>query len=103
MANPFRKVFEQCKVGFPLWQKCLMTGAIMIYVASPVDAVPDILPPITYADDLYMVYVLVRVWKSPTLPRLVGGGAASVSRIGRLLRHHANEFTQGFKEGQNHK
>ncbi len=99
MAHPFSKVFEQCKVGFPLWQKWLMTGAVVIYGVSPVDALPDVLPPITWLDDLFMVYVLVRVWRSPTLPRLVGDGAASVSRIGRVLRHHANEFAQGFKEG----
>ncbi len=100
MSNPFSKVFEQCKVGFPLWQKWLMTGAVAIYVASPVDALPDVIPPITWADDLFMVYVLVRVWRSPTLPRLVGDCAASVSRIGRVLREHANEFAQGFKEGR---
>jgi uncharacterized membrane protein YkvA (DUF1232 family) len=99
MSNPFRKVLDQCAIGFPLWQKWLMTGAVAIYVVSPVDALPDVIPPITWLDDLFMVYVLVRVWRSPTLPRLVSNGAAGLSRVGRGLRHHANDFVQGFKEG----
>lgn len=103
MPNPFSKVFEQCKVGFPLWQKWLMTGAVAIYWASPVDVLPDVFPPCTYADDAFMVYVLVRVWRSPTLPRLVGDGAVKVASIGSLLRHQAQEFVKGFKEGQGHR
>lgn len=80
MNNPYSKVLEQCKVGFPLRQKYLIVGCAIFYGIFPIDILPDVLPPITYLDDLFMLYLAFRVWKSPTLPKLNGGGKAVLER-----------------------
>ncbi len=67
MFKGIRDVLDRCKIGFPLWQKCLMTVGVVFYGVFPIDVLPDVFPPFTYADDAFMVWVLVRVWRSPTL------------------------------------
>lgn len=72
MKVPLRSVLDRCKVGFPLWQKVLFTGGALFYTVLPLDVLPDVLPPFTYADDIFVLYVMVRVWRSPTLRAAVG-------------------------------
>ncbi|TWT44921.1 hypothetical protein RAS1_13410 [Phycisphaerae bacterium RAS1] len=67
MKLPLGGVLERCKTGFPLWQKMLMTCGVVLYAVSPLDILPDVFVPVGFADDVYLLYVLVRVWRSPTL------------------------------------
>lgn len=67
MQNPFRAVLDRCQIGFFSWQKWLVTLASAVYVLSPLDAIPDVLGPLGSGDDLLVLYVLYRVWASPTL------------------------------------
>lgn len=81
MVKGLRKVLDRCTTGFPLYQKWLMTGAAVFYLVMPIDFVPELLfGPFGLIDDGLVIYVLVRVWKSPTLPPGGGNGSIATSR-----------------------
>ncbi len=69
MKHLIRALLGRCSVGFPLWQKVALTGAAIVYVVSPVDLLPDVIPILCWGDDAYVIYLLVQVWRSPTLSK----------------------------------
>lgn len=75
MKNLIRALLGRCSVGFPLWQKVAITGAAFVYVVSPVDLLPDVIPILCWSDDAYVIYLLVQVWRSPTLSKAEDNGA----------------------------
>jgi hypothetical protein len=90
MKNPAQALLSRCNVGFYLWQKLALTGLTVLYVLSPVDPVPDPIIILGQLDDVYVIYLLIRVWRSPTLPAPDGGAAeldASSYRQAVPVRH----------------
>ena len=69
MSNPVTAILNRCDTGFFLWQKLLITGLSLVYIASPIDLVPDVFLILGWGDDAFVLYFLVRVWASPTLPQ----------------------------------
>ncbi len=67
MANPLSRILDRCATGFPVMQKVGLTVLGMLYVLSPIDLLPDVIPVLGWGDDAYVLYVLARVWGSPTL------------------------------------
>ncbi|QYU69184.1 DUF1232 domain-containing protein [Leptolyngbya sp. 15MV] len=76
MANPVSALLKQCSVGFLPWQKAVITAGGLLYVLSPIDLLPDVLPVLGWGDDVFLIYVLFRVWCSPTLPNSGSGGSS---------------------------
>lgn len=74
MANPVSALLKQCSVGFFPWQKALITAGGLLYICSPFDLAPDFIPLLGWGDDGFMIYLLIRVWSSPTLPTSGGSG-----------------------------
>ncbi|HEU0183699.1 MAG TPA: YkvA family protein [Blastocatellia bacterium] len=77
----------------PLAEKALLAGTI-IYVVSPLDFIPDLLPFIGQVDDLYLVALVVLRLLSRTNEQVLrehwdGGGdlAALVGRVERAARY----------------
>ena len=77
----------------PLAEKALLAGTI-IYVVSPLDFIPDLIPFIGQVDDLYLVALVVLRLLSRTDDEVLrehwdGGGdlAALVGRIERAARY----------------
>jgi uncharacterized membrane protein YkvA (DUF1232 family) len=77
----------------PLAEKALLAGAI-IYVISPLDFIPDVIPFIGQVDDLYLVALVVLRLMSRTNSEVLrehwdGGGdlAALVGRIEKAARY----------------
>jgi uncharacterized membrane protein YkvA (DUF1232 family) len=77
----------------PLAEKALLAGTI-IYVVSPLDFIPDLIPFIGQVDDLYLVALVVLRLLSRTDDKVLrehwdGGGdlAALVGRIERAARY----------------
>lgn len=90
MKNPVQALIARCDVGFYLWQKVGLTILGLAYLGSPLDLLPDLIPVLGWGDDVYVVYLLVRVWMSPTLPTPDGRGtelAAAPYRQTVPLRH----------------
>jgi uncharacterized membrane protein YkvA (DUF1232 family) len=58
----------------PGWLK-LGTAMIVLYVISPIDIIPDVLPVIGVVDDLVVVPLAIR-WLLKRLPANVAGAAA---------------------------
>ena len=76
MKSPIQFLLSRCETGFFPWQKVALTALGAAYVLSPLDMLPDILFPIGFGDDVAVILLLVRVWRSPTLPKLDGGEPA---------------------------
>jgi uncharacterized membrane protein YkvA (DUF1232 family) len=77
----------------PLAEKALLAGTI-IYVVSPLDFIPDLMPFIGQIDDLYLVALVVLRLLSRTNEQVLrehwdGGGdlAALVGRVERAARY----------------
>jgi len=77
----------------PLAEKVLLVGTI-VYVVSPLDFIPDVIPFIGQVDDLYLVALVVLRLLSRTNGEILrehwdGGGdlSALVSRIERAARY----------------
>jgi uncharacterized membrane protein YkvA (DUF1232 family) len=77
----------------PLAEKALLAGTI-IYVVSPLDLIPDLMPFIGQIDDLYLVALVVLRLLSRTNEQVLrehwdGGGdlAALVGRVERAARY----------------
>jgi uncharacterized membrane protein YkvA (DUF1232 family) len=77
----------------PLAEKALLAGTI-IYVVSPLDFIPDLIPFIGQIDDLYLVALVVLRLLSRTNEQVLrehwdGGGdlAALVGRVERAARY----------------
>jgi uncharacterized membrane protein YkvA (DUF1232 family) len=77
----------------PLAEKALLAGTI-IYVVSPLDFIPDLIPFIGQVDDLYLVALVVLRLLSRTNDEVLrehwdGGGdlAALVGRVERAARY----------------
>jgi hypothetical protein len=98
MHNPLRPALDRIDRGFTLPQKLGLTVLGFIYVVCPLDF--DVVPLLGWLDDGAVVYLGFRMWGGPTLPFPNGGGVTGKSSLLELLRHHASEFAQGFKEGQ---
>ncbi len=63
---------------------------LLAWMASPIDAIPDVIPVIGFADDVIIAYVVlrsvVRVAGRETLTRHWRGDAESLAALERLLR-----------------
>ena len=68
MSNPVSAILKQCSIGFTARKKALLTLGVLGYLISPLDIIPDILLPFGVLDDGMALFVLIRVWLSPTLP-----------------------------------
>ncbi len=68
MSNPVSAILKQCPIGFTAHKKALLTLAVLCYLISPLDIIPDILLPFGVIDDGVALFMLIRVWLSPTLP-----------------------------------
>lgn len=68
MPNPVSNILKQCQSGFTLGKKGLLSLGIGLYLVSPIDLIPEPLLPFGVMDDLVALFVLLRVWLSPTLP-----------------------------------
>ena len=66
MANPVSTILAQCPTGFTLGKKLKITVCILLYLISPIDCIPEFLMPFGIMDDLFAVFLLLRVWFSPT-------------------------------------
>jgi uncharacterized membrane protein YkvA (DUF1232 family) len=75
MKNPVQSLLSRCEVGFYPWQKVALTLLVVAYVGSPVDLLPDLIPFLGWGDDVYVIYLLIRVWASPSLPAPDANGA----------------------------
>jgi uncharacterized membrane protein YkvA (DUF1232 family) len=85
------RLFKDSRV--PLAEKALLAGTI-IYVVSPLDFIPDLIPFIGQVDDLYLVSLVVLRLLSRTDDEVLrehwdGGGdlAALVGRIEKAARY----------------
>lgn len=67
LPAPIRRLFDECEIGLTLGRKVRLTLLIALYVISPLDLAPDVVPICGQADDLVAVILLVRVLCSPTL------------------------------------
>lgn len=76
MKSPIQFLLSRCEIGFYPWQKVALTALGVAYVLSPLDMIPDIFLLIGWSDDLAVILFLMRVWRSPTLPKLDGGEPA---------------------------
>jgi uncharacterized membrane protein YkvA (DUF1232 family) len=59
----------------PVWLK-VGTGLIVLYVLSPIDLIPDVLPVIGVVDDLVLVPLAIRFLLSRLPPELAQATAA---------------------------
>lgn len=69
MKNPVFALLARCNTGFYPWQKAALAVLILVYIASPVDIMPDIIPLVGWGDDVGALYLLCRILGSPTLPK----------------------------------
>ena len=68
MSNPVSSILKQGNTGFTVGKKVALTLGLGLYLLSPLDLVPEFLfPPIGLLDDGVALYMLFRVWTSPTL------------------------------------
>jgi len=65
----------------PLWLK-LGTAGVLLYLLSPADLIPDVIPFIGVVDDLVLVPLAVR-WMLGRLPAHVRGDVAAPPHDGR--------------------
>lgn len=64
---------RRCSQGFTLGQKAVITLVAVVYVISPIDLAPDLIPVLGQMDDLTVLVLLFKVWVSPTNPPASGG------------------------------
>jgi uncharacterized membrane protein YkvA (DUF1232 family) len=71
----------------PTWLK-VGTGMILLYLLSPVDLVPDVVPVLGYADDVVVVALVlrsvVRASGAAAVRRAWPGGPAGLAVVSRL-------------------
>lgn len=70
--------------GFTMGKKLLITMGGVLYLLSPIDLVPELVPVLGVVDDLGMLVLLFKVWTSPTITRAsqsAGRSAAPSSAI----------------------
>lgn len=79
MKNPFSALLDRCARGFTMRQKVGITLLGVLYIVSPVDVCPDLFLYLGWLDDGYVIYLLARVWGSPTLPGGPAGPAPAAS------------------------
>jgi hypothetical protein len=97
MSNPVKSILERCKTGFTIGQKLLCTAGALLYLVSPIDVIPDVLIPVGLGDDLFLLYLLCRVWASPTLSGKGQAPASAESLLGPAPRTNgeaAKTFTR---------
>lgn len=78
---PWKEIFQE--IGrFPLSTKILI-AACLVYLASPIDLIPDFIPVIGQADDLLVLALLMKV-----VQKHAAGGSAEdlINKIRRALR-----------------
>ncbi|MCA9281078.1 MAG: DUF1232 domain-containing protein [Phycisphaeraceae bacterium] len=80
MSNPIRKLLNQCNTGFTVGQKVLVTVCALLYFLSPLDLLPDV-PIIGWPDDLFALYLMIRVLFAPTLPKPPGPTAVGALAV----------------------
>ena len=79
MTNPIRAILARTKTGYSVGEKIALTLVTFVYVASPIDLVPDLLPLVGQLDDLSALILLAKVLMSPTLPPTAGGSTLRAS------------------------
>lgn len=67
MSNPVKTIFDECRIGFIIGRKIKLTLIGIAYVLSPLDVLPDPFIPVGLVDDLVVIYLVVKVWRSPTI------------------------------------
>tara|TARA_E500000318_G_scaffold83207_1_gene78780 strand:- start:67 stop:372 length:306 start_codon:yes stop_codon:yes gene_type:complete len=67
LPKPVRRLIDQCETGFTVGKKLKLTLITLVYLVSFVDLVPDVLLPFGVLDDGVALFLLVKVWCSPTL------------------------------------
>lgn len=77
----------------PWWSK-LIAGALVLYLASPIDLIPDFIPVLGHLDDLVVALiaggVLLRTVPRPVIEEHLAAREADAER-GRLLESDAKE------------
>ena len=80
MEKVMHRVVERCEHGFSLRQKVWLSILGVVYIACPLDALPDVIAIVGWLDDGAVLWLLYRVWRSPTLPFPPSGGSPVVPR-----------------------
>ena len=67
MANPVRRILDQCRIGFTAKQKVGLCALGAVYILSPLDLVPDLLPGLGQLDDIGVPVLAFKILLSPTI------------------------------------
>lgn len=87
MSNPTKDILESCKTGFTAGKKVRITLCILAYLLSPIDLIPEPLLPFGVMDDLFAIFLMLRVLLAPTLPTThAPAGLAKPDAKGRVTR-----------------
>lgn len=93
VKNPVSAILKRCETGFTAGEKLGLTALAFLYLISPLDLVPDIFPVLGQCDDLLALWLLVRVWMSPTLGSKPSGPHCASSRT--AIGSHATTTEDG--------
>jgi hypothetical protein len=79
MKKLLQIIKDRRSTGFSVLEKVVALLIGVAYFGSPLDVVPDALPPLTWLDDAFVIYWVVQILKSPTLksPPPGDGGAGA--------------------------
>lgn len=69
MSYPVKNILSECQTGFTVGRKFRITLCVLIYLVSPIDLIPEPLLPFGVMDDLFALFLMLRVLVSPTLPK----------------------------------
>lgn len=68
LMNIAQRIIARADAGFTFGQKVALTFGLLLYWIFPIDFIPDLIPILGQIDDVFVSFVMFRVWRSPTLP-----------------------------------